>query len=146
MDADDKVLFPFQYEHVAPEADYHGPYEYTHYYDRPLPFEEDFEDDDHRLRGMDDTEHTFDDREDERLFTLDHYNEAPSKKEKVPHHILSAATSVYLDTTVTKFLQNDISVTKFLESANDVSVTKFLDATVTKFLDENDISVTKFLS
>ena len=59
---------------------------------------------------------------------------------------MSAATSVYLDTTVTKFLQNDISVTKFLESANDVSVTKFLDATVTKFLDENDISVTKFLS
>lgn len=46
---------------------------------------------------------------------------------------------------MTKFLQNDISVTKFLERSNDVTVTKFLDTTVTKFLDENDISVTKFL-
>ena len=79
----------------------------------------------------------------------------------------------YLDTTVTKFLDdhnvNDISVTKFLDQrANDVTVTKFLhssggsnDITVTKFLDDaiasyldttvtkflnNDISVTKFLA
>ena len=58
---------------------------------------------------------------------------------------LAAAANMYLDTTVTKFLQNDISVTKFLEQANDVTVTKFLDTTVTKFLAENDISVTKFL-
>ena len=63
----------------------------------------------------------------------------------------------YLDTTVTKFLENDISVTKFLaQRSNDVTVTKFLDhavahflasndVTVTKFLQDNDISVTKFL-
>lgn len=59
--------------------------------------------------------------------------------------ILAHATNMFLDTTVTKFLQNDISVTKFLEKSNDVTVTKFLDTTVTKFLAENDISVTKFL-
>lgn len=59
---------------------------------------------------------------------------------------LATAANMYLDTTVTKFLQNDISVTKFLEQANDITVTKFLDTTVTKFLDENDISVTKFLT
>lgn len=121
---------------------------------------DEFSDDEHH--------HTFDDRQDERLFSIDHYNQAagqpaqahhtePPKKEhhgakKADHHAptaaneLAAATSVYLDTTVTKFLQNDISVTKFLERANDITVTKFLDVTVTKFLDENDISVTKFLS
>ena len=59
---------------------------------------------------------------------------------------LASAANQYLDTTVTKFLQNDISVTKFLKQSNDITVTKFLDATVTKFLDDNDISVTKFLS
>ena len=58
---------------------------------------------------------------------------------------LTAATNMYLDTTVTKFLQNDISVTKFLESANDITVTKFLDTTVTKFLNEHADAVTKFL-
>lgn len=52
---------------------------------------------------------------------------------------------MYLDTTVTKFLQNDISVTKFLSQANEETITKFLDTTVTKFLSDNDISVTKFL-
>ena len=66
-----------------------------------------------------------------------------------PNHVLlnlvAHATNMFLDTTVTKFLQNDISVTKFLEKSNDVTVTKFLDTTVTKFLAENDISVTKFL-
>ena len=73
----------------------------------------------------------------------------------------------YLDTTVTKFLEdndisvtkflyqrsNDTTVTKFMNASNDVTVTKFmdsamsqyLDTTVTKFL-ENDISVTKFLA
>ena len=60
--------------------------------------------------------------------------------------LLAAAANKYLDTTVTKFLQNDITVTKFLERSNDVTVTKFLDTTVTKFLDDNDISVTKFLN
>lgn len=59
---------------------------------------------------------------------------------------LAAAAYQYLDTTVTKFLQNDISVTKFLETANDTTVTKFLDTTVTKFLEDNDLAVTKFLS
>jgi len=58
---------------------------------------------------------------------------------------LAAAANRFLDTTVTKFLQNDISVTKFLESANDITVTKFLDTVVTKFLEENDTTVTKFL-
>ena len=35
-----------------------------------------------------------------------------------------------------------------LAAANDVSVTKFLDTTVTKFLEQalNDITVTKFLN
>ena len=82
----------------------------------------------------------------------------------------------YLEMTVIEFLgtstahfleENDISVTKFLETAlnnfllddsvvakflqeNDITVTKFMDSrsndvTVTKFLDENDITVTKFL-
>merc|ERR1712151_170996 len=58
---------------------------------------------------------------------------------------LAAAAYQYLDTTVTKFLQNDISVTKFLEDANDITVTRFLDTTVTKFLEDNDLAVTKFL-
>jgi hypothetical protein len=47
---------------------------------------------------------------------------------------------------VTKFLQNDISVTKFLERSNDITVTKFLDHAVAAFLDENDVTVTKFLN
>ena len=123
-------------------------------YDRARHFDEDFE----THRG-DESHHTFDDREDERLFSIDHYNEADGehadvdihdlderKREHSSAHYLSAATSVYLDTTVTKFLQNDISVTKFLETANDITVTKFLDTTVTKFLEDNDISVTKFLA
>ena len=59
---------------------------------------------------------------------------------------LAAAANQYLDTTVTKFLENDISVTKFLEKANDTTITKFLDTTVTKFLESNDITVTKFMS
>ena len=66
-------------------------------------------------------------------------------EQKVAPVFLATAASQYLDTTVTKFLNNDISVTKFLEKSNDVTVTKFLDTTVTKFLDDNDISVTKFL-
>ena len=33
---------------------------------------------------------------------------------------LSSAANQYLDTTVTKFLQNDISVTKFLKQSNDI--------------------------
>ena len=86
-------------------------------------------------------EHTFDDDEDKRLFSVDHYNEASEgheedlsghRAEEEAHHetissplFLSTATNVYLDTTVTKFLQNDISVTKFLETANDITVTKF---------------------
>lgn len=49
---------------------------------------------------------------------------------------LDHALSQYLDTTVTKFLENDISVTKFLAQANnDVTVTKFLDEAVAHFLD-----------
>ena len=80
---------------------------------------------------------------------------------------------MYLDTTVTKFLdqtQDDIAVTKYLGTAStrfldteedSIAVTKYLngppefnaenDISVTKFLDaapaatENDISVTKFL-
>ena len=48
---------------------------------------------------------------------------------------LAAAANQYLDTTVTKFLQNDISVTKFLERSNDITVTKFLDHAVAAFLD-----------
>ena len=108
--------------------------------------------------------HTFD--EDDYFFsktsgphyTDEHYNEAetdsdeeekakPEKKQEknLTPLFLTAATNMYLDTTVTKFLQNDISVTKFLESANDVSVTKFLDTTVTKFLNEHADAVTKFL-
>ena len=59
---------------------------------------------------------------------------------------LAAAASQYLDSTVTKFLQNDISVTKFLEKSNDTTVTKFLDDVVASFLEQNDTSVTKFLS
>ena len=91
-------------------------------------------------------------------FTDEHYNEAetdsdeeekakPEKKQEknMTPLFLTAATNMYLDTTVTKFLQNDISVTKFLESANDVTVTKFLDTTVTKFLNEHADAVTKFL-
>jgi len=84
--------------------------------------------------------------------TYSHYNDANEhhREEEVgglhgPHYLASAA-NMYLDTTVTKFLENDISVTKFLKQANDITVTKFLDATVTKFLEDNDISVTKFLS
>lgn len=49
---------------------------------------------------------------------------------------LDSAMGQYLDTTVTKFLENDISVTKFLAQANnDVTVTKFLDEAVAHFLD-----------
>ena len=59
---------------------------------------------------------------------------------------LATAANQFLDTTVTKFLQNDISVTKFLEQANDTTITKFLDNVVDKFLEKNDISVTKFLN
>jgi hypothetical protein len=59
---------------------------------------------------------------------------------------LAAAANKYLDTTVTKFLQNDISVTKFLAQSNDVTVTKFLDNVIGHFLAaSNDITVTKFL-
>ena len=154
----EEVVFPFESHHE--DATYHksehhrashrphsyGPIGYEH----ELRFEDDdYDSDTHRQRLIDEDEHTFNDREDERLFTLDHYNEAPEENKlhaQVPHHILSAATNVFLDTTVTKFLQNDISVTKFLETSNDITVTKFLDTTVTKFLDENDISVTKFLA
>ena len=43
------------------------------------------------------------------------------------------------DSVVAKFLQeNDITVTKFMEADNDISVTKFLEG-------DNDISVTKFM-
>ena len=60
---------------------------------------------------------------------------------------LDTAMNQYLDTTVTKFLDNDISVTKFLAQANnDVTVTKFLDSAVSHFLEQNDITVTKFLA
>lgn len=64
------------------------------------------------------------------------------------------AVTKYLETTLTKFLENDndVSVTKFLnQRSNDTTVTKFLagdnDISVTKFLnnDNGDISVTKFL-
>ena len=66
---------------------------------------------------------------------------------------------MYLDTTVTKFLeqsQDDIAVTKYLNGPaefqeNDISVTKFLDSSedgiaVTKYLGQrsNDIVVTMF--
>ena len=47
---------------------------------------------------------------------------------------LAAAATQYLDTTVTKFLENDISVTKFLQQANDITVTKFLDQVVDHYL------------
>jgi len=54
---------------------------------------------------------------------------------------------------VTKFLQNDLSVTKFLGTAstrflesNDITVTKFLDVTVTKFLASNETAITKYLA
>ena len=49
--------------------------------------------------------------------------------------------------TVTKFMDSSStanSLTKFLDE-NDISVTKFLDSTVSKFLESNDITVTKFL-
>jgi len=53
---------------------------------------------------------------------------------------------------VTKFLQNDLSVSKFLGTAstrfletNDITVTKFLDVTVTKFLASNETAITKYL-
>ena len=65
-------------------------------------------------------------------------------------------TMFNLDTTVTKFLdQNEITIIEFLDTLlpqyleeNDISVTKFLDATITKFLEQqaDDISVTKFLA
>lgn len=96
-------------------------------------------DDDYIRRHDFDSSHTFDDRSDERLFSIDHYNEAHKTKKhhdsqkgaadestssgaggdtkpkptpehhtqqtkKAPHHILEAATSLFLDTTVTKFL------------------------------------------
>ena len=106
----------------------------------------------HSWSPMED-EHTYTD-EDERMFSIDHYNEASEDEghEDVHHEtvsspkFLSTATSVFLESAMTKFLQNDISVTKFLETSNDITVTKFLDTTVTKFLNENDISVTKFLA
>ena len=78
-----------------------------------------------------------------------HHDEPETHRSEEKHStplFLATAANMYLDTTVTKFLQNDISVTKFLEQSNDTTVTKFLDTTVTKFLDENDISVTKFLN
>ena len=47
------------------------------------------------------------------------------------------------DSVVTMFLnENDISVTKFLQSSSSSSGG---DSVVTMFLDDNDISVTKFL-
>ena len=60
---------------------------------------------------------------------------------------LDSAVSRFLeqnDITVTKFLaENDISVTKFLQ--NDLAVTKYLGTASTRFLETNDITVTKFL-
>ena len=57
------------------------------------------------------------------------------------------------DTAVTKYLaSNDITVTKFLNEVlpayhreHGVDLAHYLDTTVTKFLDSNDITVTKFL-
>ena len=56
------------------------------------------------------------------------------------------------DISVTKFLNNDLAVSKFLGTAssrfletNDITVTKFLDTTVTKFLNMQDTAVTKYL-
>ena len=56
------------------------------------------------------------------------------------------------DISVTKFLNNDLAVSKFLGTAstrfletNDITVTKFLDTTVTKFLNMSDTAVTKYL-
>ena len=56
------------------------------------------------------------------------------------------------DISVTKFLNNDHAVSKFLGTSstrfletNDITVTKFLDTTVTKFLNANDTAVTKYL-
>ena len=67
-----------------------------------------------------------------------------------------AAVASYLDTTVTKFLEeaeDGIAVTKYLHDAfNDISVTKFLEEAedgiaVTKYLEsaEDGIAVTKYL-
>ena len=56
------------------------------------------------------------------------------------------------DISVTKFLQSDAAVAKYLGTAstrfldtNDITVTKFLDVTVTKFLSSNETAVTKYL-
>ena len=53
-------------------------------------------------------------------------------------------TMFNLDTTVTKFLdENQMTIIEFLDTVmpkyleeNDISVTKFLDTTVTKFLEQ----------
>jgi len=83
-----------------------------------------------------------------KLIPREHHDEGEEldhEEKKMAPLLLAAAADKYLETIIPKFLENDISVTKFLEQSNDVTVTKFLDTTVTKFLDDNDISVTKFL-
>ena len=115
-----------------------------------LPCHQTFEEEDNEFTHSFDEEfdlgfhHEFE-REEKSSSPVDELHHETQEKHLTPLFLATAA-NMYLDTTVTKFLQNDISVTKFLEQANDVTVTKFLDTTVTKFLDENDISVTKFLN
>jgi|Transcript_33958 hypothetical protein len=74
-----------------------------------------------------------------------------------PHKYLEYTIIEFLGTATAKFLEaNDITVTKFLETAlanfllDDGAVSQMLeenDITVTKFLEQrsNDVTVTKFL-
>ena len=102
--------------------------------------------------SFDDTEAEFDSY-DPYSFSNDYHNYDLFKSDDIQLEnldgtplFLATAANKYLDTTVSKFLENDISVTKFLEGANDITVTKFLDEVVGNYLEKNnDISVTKFL-
>lgn len=132
------------YEHLDDELEHYDPSEYLPGHSMPDPY----------------ISHSFEDREavfdhhDPYSFQNDYKNfDLFQKSDDVELEnldgtplFLAAAANKYLDTTVTKFLNNDISVTKFLSQANDITVTKFLDDVVYHYLQQNnDITVTKFL-